>query len=254
MLKKYITLIFILLIHFKWFNLNAQKTQVLIKSIEDLNNKLIIKYDFADSKESQRFNVTLDITSSTGQIIHANSLSGDLGNRIKGGTNKEISWDYVADGIVMNGNLNFEVIAILTSANQNIAKSLLLSTAWPGLGMTRVDKKKPYWIMGIAGYGCIGASVYLNKKSNDNYTTYLNNNIDSENDNLFNKSQSLNTLSKSLAYTAIGIWGINLIWTTIIINRKNKADIGFFNNQNLLFYSVYDPVTKIKGFSLKFNF
>ena len=232
----------------------AQKTTVEITSVEDVDNKLIVKYNFIDSKESQRFNVTLEITSSTGQYIQANSLSGDLGNRISGGQNKQIVWDYMADGFVMSGNLNFEVIALLTSAEFNMARSLFLSTVCPGLGLNSVDKSHPYWLMGVAAYACLGTSFYLNKKANDNYSSYLSNTEDNLNDELLNKSRNQNKLSKTFGYSALGIWGINLVWTVVRTHQKNKTSIGSINNRNLKFYSVYDPILKTNGFGLNYRF
>jgi hypothetical protein len=234
--------------------LSAQKIKVLITSIEDIDNKLIIKYDILESKESQHFSVSLEITSSSGQIIHANALSGDLGNRISGGENKQIIWDYTSEEFVNKGNLNFEVIALVTSANVNLAKSLLYSTIWPGWGLNKMDKSKPYWLMGIAGYGSLAGSIVLNKMANTNYTSYLNNTEDNLNDELIDKSKTQNNISKSLAYTAIGIWGINLVWTAIRVKQKNKLSLGMSDKQNLMFYGFYDPVYKTKSFGLNYRF
>jgi len=51
---------------------------------------------------------------------------------------------------------------------------ILSSTILPGAGLTRVHSGKPYWIIGIAGYGCIAASVLINKKAVSSYNAYVN--------------------------------------------------------------------------------
>jgi hypothetical protein len=135
-----------------------------------------------------------------------------------------------------------------------LPKALLLSSVWPGLGMYKADKSIPYWILGVAGYGSLGASYYMNKKANDNYEAYKNNTVDEQNDVLLSKSQDQNKLSKTFAYTAVGIWGINLVWTAIKTKKVKQSGVVMHKNQNLFFYTGYDPFTKTSGFTLKINF
>ncbi len=241
-------------------DLNAQKIKVVTLSIQDIDNKLVINYDFVKSKEKQHFKVTLQITSSSGNPITIKSLSGDIGEDIPGGPDKQIIWDYNADGIVLQDKINIEIFADLIIDESEPVKSIsggkaiLLSTIVPGLGLSGLDKGKPYWLMGIAAYGTLGYSYILNKKANENYDSYLANTDKDINDELLSDSQSQNKLSKTMACTAAGIWGINMIWTAIKAKNRNKKNIGLLSNPNFNLYSVYEPFTKTSGLGIKLTF
>ena len=78
----------------------AQNVKVETSNLEIVNNKLIIDYNFIKSKSTQRFTVWVEITKSTGEKINAQSFSGDIGDNLQGGENKQIIWDYNKDGII----------------------------------------------------------------------------------------------------------------------------------------------------------
>ncbi|RLD85884.1 MAG: hypothetical protein DRJ07_02125, partial [Bacteroidetes bacterium] len=99
---------------FSGFELQAQSVKVETSNLEIVNNKLIIDYNFIKSKSTQRFNVWVEITKSTGEKINAQSFSGDIGDDLKGGENKQIIWDYNKDGIILNDDINVEVFANIT--------------------------------------------------------------------------------------------------------------------------------------------
>jgi hypothetical protein len=258
MIRLLITIVLTILLCLHGLDLIAQKIKVVTTSIEDIDNKLVIKYDFVKSKENQQFSVSLQITGSSGNMIPSKSLTGNVGDSIEGGTNKQIIWDYIADGIVLKDDINIEVIAYLlpeigSTSNVSMTKALFLSTICPGLGLSKI-KKRPYWLMGIVGFGCLGTSYYLNKQANKNYTSYIENNVDELNDGLLSKSQNQNQLSKTFAYTAIGVWGINLVWTAIKAKRNYQKTTSLINKQQFFFYSGVDPFTKTAGFSFKYRF
>jgi len=254
-MQKPITILFLFILTFLiGINAFAQKIKVSTTSIENIENKLVIKYDITGTRESQLFNVSLDITSATGQRIRANNVTGDLGNNISGGPDKQIIWDYTADNLIMNGNLNIEVIAILATKSVNVGKSLVFSAVCPGLGLSKMENKKSFLLLGLAAYGCLGSSILLNMKGNNSYDAYVSNTIDAQNDELFNKSQNQIQLSKTLAYSALGIWGTSLIWTLLKGHDKNKTELAGIDKNRFLFYSLYDPVTNTKGFSIRYRF
>jgi hypothetical protein len=130
----------------------------------------------------------------------------------------------------------------------------LLSTFYPGLGIYRIEKKKPYLLLGVAGYGCLATSIFLNIKANENYESYLNNTDDNLNDELLNKSQSQNNLSNTMAYTAIGVWGVNLIWTAIKVRKKNNLNLSKIDGKKVLLYSAYDPYSRTNSLILRYRF
>lgn len=75
------------------------------------NNKLIIEYSILNENPDARFNVDLRITDSTGTMIKAKSLSGDIGDSIPAGKDKTIIWNLAADQIVINMGVYVEVKA-----------------------------------------------------------------------------------------------------------------------------------------------
>jgi hypothetical protein len=231
----------------------AQRIKITTTSIEDVNNKLVIKYGFINSSPKDLFKVVIIIKASSGQAISISDLSGDIGDNITGGTNKQIIWDYNADGIIMEDNIKVEVLAHLIMPDVSMGKALTLSTIWPGLGLSKINKK-PYWIIGVVAYGSLAGSYFMNKKANNSYTAFLENTEDELSDGLLSTSQSQNQLSKTLAYSAIGIWGINLVWTAIKAKKGNQSTIGILNKQKLFFSTSFDPFTKTKGFSLTYRF
>jgi hypothetical protein len=255
---KLFLLLFILLC-LQGIHSNAQKIKLVTISIEEIDNKLVIKYDIVKGKENQLFNISLVISGSSGNIISIKSLKGDIGENIPGGHGKTIIWDYNADGIVLQDNINLEIFAepIMNESIElktvSTGKALFLSTILPGLGLSKTDQSKPYWLMGVLAYGSLGYSYLLNKKALDNYDSYLANTDEKLNDGLLSDSQSQNKLSKTMAYTAIGIWGINLVWTTLKAkNCKNKNLV--HNKKNFDFIAAYDPFTKTLGMNLKLKF
>lgn len=100
-----------------------------------------------------------------------------------------------------------------TDKSMQVGSNLLLSTACPGWGLTRLSGGKPYWLIGVAGYGCIASSYYLNRLSSSNYDKYLNssdiNNTD-EMDDYYNTGKKQYTASNILALSAITIWVADL--------------------------------------------
>jgi hypothetical protein len=96
----------------------------------------------------------------------------------------------------------------------NRAALIIQSVALPGLGLSRATGK-PHWIRGAAGYGCIAASVCLNRTAYSTYQSYLDPESIREADDLYSRAQSQKTTSQVLAYAAIGIWVADLVWTIV---------------------------------------
>jgi len=235
--------------------LKAQKVKIETTNLEILNNKLLIDYQFVKSKSTHHYSVWVEITKSTGEKINANALSGDIGDNITGGENKQIVWDYNKDGIILNDEINVEVFANITVLGPGMGKAMLLSAVLPGLGLTAIDKGKPYWLMGVAAYGLLGGSIYLNNQAVQQYNDYLNESEDAMlSQDLLSRAQGSDQLSKTLGYSALGVWLGSMVWTVLRAKSDSKATMGFNKKQKLLFYGGIDPYTKTKGFTLKYRF
>ncbi len=137
-------------------------------------------YDIRNFDNNDRFNVWIEITDSKGNPIRARSLSGDIGDEVKGGSRKEITWDPDADGVELDVGIFVQVFAEIVKLplemeetveskvqekSVNTTSLVLQSLAFPGLGLTRATGGKPHWLRGVAGYGCIITSVTLNRMS-----------------------------------------------------------------------------------------
>ncbi len=254
MINKPILIAILILLQLVGISVLAQKSKISNTTVEIADNKMVVKYDLLGSKATKHYKILFEITNSTGLIIPTKNVSGDVGNNITGGPNKQIVWDYNADGIVYQDDINIQLSAVFIYEDVKTSKALMLSTLCPGLGISAMEKGKPYWLLGLVSYGCLGYSYILNKKGYDNYTAYLNNSEDNLNDKLLKDSQDQKQISKTLGYAAAGVWGINLIWTAIKAKSKKSKSLSYINKNDIMFYSLYDPLTKTSGFSLKISF
>ena len=220
-------------------------------------NQLSIEYDILKSVQKNLFTVWVVITDDSGNSLEPVSLSGDVGENIPGGNNKTIIWNIEKDKLLLDQEIfveirieditprakEKEIFLDSTTTPFNIGGLIFTSTILPGAGLTKINYVKPFWIIGIAGYGCIATSVIYNKKAANNYESYLNSYDINESKNLFEKSQDQDWTSKILAYTAIGIWVADLIWVTASVNKKNKL-ILMKRNQSFKIESDMDTYTK----------
>lgn len=232
---------------------NAQNAKVITTNIEVKDNKLIVDYKFDKSKKNQKFDVWLEVTTIDDRKLEVKTLDGDHGSNINGEGNKQITWDFWNDGIVLNEEVNVEVLANINVIGPGMSKALLLSAIVPGLGATKVDGK-PYWLMGVIGYGTLASSILFNQQSISAYNSYLEEPDINASDSFFNDSKQKDLLSKSMAYTATGIWCLSMIITAIKAKKSNSSIAEIYNNKKLFFTSGINPQTKIASFNLKYQF
>jgi len=116
------------------------------------------------------------------------------------------------------------------STTFNRTSIVLQSLAIPGLGLSRVTGN-PHWIRGMAGYGCIIGSVILNRQSIQTFDSIEDIEDPSEAETAFNKSVRQDKISEGLAYAAIGIWVMDIIWTWMgTSDLMSGPSIGDLNN------------------------
>ncbi len=139
------------------------------------------------------------------------------------------------------------------SHNFNRTGIIFQSVAVPGLGLTRTTGK-PHWIKGVAGYGSIAGSIYLNQKAIHTYNDeFLAAYEPDEAARFLKKSTRQDNFSEMLAYTAIGIWTIDFVWT-IIGTSDLKKDMNKSGNQGLSVGPGIDPVFKIPVVEFVYRF
>lgn len=248
----------------------GQTTVRLSKPRLELRDNIIdISYDILNSDQTIKFKVWIEVTDSTENKIIPKSISGDIGENVSGGSNKKISWDFVADSIYLDDGIYVQVYSELipTEINKGLNTQeafkpdmeirrggvIFQSLLFPGWGLSRINRGQPHWIKGIAGYGLIVSSIYYNKTAVLNYNNYLDSENSSDIDNYFNTSVKKDKLSKVFAYSAIGIWVIDAIWT---ISGSSKLSNHQVTGQSgkMFIYPVYDPDLQSSMVALKINF
>lgn len=301
-IKKAILFLLLMLIIFSNQLCQAQSIEISDPKLELRDNNLLIFYDIliSDPSSTDEFTVSIQITDENGQEIAANSLTGDIGDKVSGGNNKQIIWDLTADNIVMNARIFVKVFASLNAppesdlpeTQQEIADQIqemdpdentrtaeqamvddpmdtemllpaevsgfnrtwiiLQSIPLPGLGLSRTTGK-PHWIKGLVGYGCIGGSIALNRMAINSYAQipdYLD--WDDKN-NLFEQSQRQDQISEVLAFTAVGIWVADMIWTVVgtsdLTGRSLYGDLPGFS-----FRTTYDTQSHLPLVGFRYVF
>jgi hypothetical protein len=236
--------------------IKAQNVAIETTRLAIVDKRLEIDYNFIKVKKNQRFEVWAEINNSQGNKLDAKAFSGDVGSNLLGGSGKKIFWDYNADGLVMNDEVEVIINAKINTVAGTISggKCFFQSTIIPGLGMSTIDKGKPYWLISVLGYGAIGTSIYLNSSSNSYYDKYKLSTDQTEATNYFNKSQSQKDLSKVFAYTAIGTWSISLIWTFIKVKQHNNSIATSNKSQRFFMYTLIEPYTKKPMLGIKYKF
>ena len=249
-------------------------------------NRVLIAYDILNSKATELFSIRIEITNSGKGVIPANSLSGDIGNEVSGGLNKKILWDIEADSIFLDEEIFVQIFALgLTpliveedpsqeisppldesklkeesSGNNSPAEIqsykrpviLAQSLLFPGWGLSRI-KNKPHWIKGIMAYGCLGGSIYLNNQAYNNFTAYQESSSPDEASGLYDKAYSQDLNSKILAYSALGIWITDMVWT-IIGSSGNTKPQSSVNQSGFSIEPVIEPLSSAPMITLRYTF
>ncbi|MFC2129446.1 hypothetical protein ACFLQX_01555 [Bacteroidota bacterium] len=234
-------------------------------------NQISIHYDILNCGQSEKFNISLEVVDDKGIPIVAHSLSGDIGNNIRGGSGKMISWDLASDNLYLETMLYFQVNAtasspeISSTADRStepkvrkesgslsrgsvVVQSLLM----PGLGLSRV-KGKPHWIKGVLGYACIGSSVAFNISSSNKYDEYTQTTDITVRDDLFEVSANHKNISRIQLFSAIGIWTVDFIWT---LAGSKDLSRKFADNQmkGISIEPSFDTRENVPLLTLKYNF
>jgi hypothetical protein len=262
-------------------------TTVTTPRLEVSGDNLIIQYDILNANSADFFIVYLVVTNAAGNKIKAISLSGDVGNDIKGGKNKKITWNFINDSIYIDEELFVEVKAEKVVKQEEIAetrkenefkeeneikeetktvkpveagskefskgKMILTSVALPGWGQTKINKGKPFWIIGAVGYGCIAGSVLMNRSAASAYDDYKLSMDPDESNALFDKATGRNNLSKVLGYSAIGIWAADIIWVLATPVRSHLAT-ATQKSGKLRFIPGIETGSNVPIVSLTYNF
>lgn len=253
-----ITSFFFLFIDYS--TVSAQDVKIEIISLEIADNKLVIKYNFDKKVEGESFDTWIEISTQSGKPISPRKLSGDIGDEIIAGTDKQIIWDFVADEVILDEEINVEVKAIPTKGyigkrEVTNGQAILMSTVLPGWGLSRKKAKKGYLALGVSSYVLLGSAVFFNKSAENTYNEYKTDFDIKSSDDKLKKSKMYDNLSKASAYTGLAVWGVNIIWTAVSKSKgKQNSDIGQAVKPSLNIYSFHDNYSKVQGLTLAVTF
>lgn len=103
---RWFTGVFILLFHVLTY---GQEIEVSDPRVEMRGNIIHVSYDIYNSTPAEEYTVDLRVTDSDGNVVPARALTGDVGEKVKGGGEKHIAWDLLQDKIIMNAEISFQV-------------------------------------------------------------------------------------------------------------------------------------------------
>ncbi|UCH15012.1 MAG: hypothetical protein JSV22_03360 [Bacteroidales bacterium] len=141
----------------------------------------------------------------------------------------------------------------VTAPKVKTGKHILQSAIFPGWGLTEMSKGKPYWLIGVAGTGCIASSIYFNRKAYSNYDNYLESNDREKSNTYFDNAKTQDNISKALVYTAAAIWVTDLVIVGVRAGNLNKS----YRKNSLSAFSIGSYIesnTDTPMLSLYFNF
>jgi hypothetical protein len=231
--------------------------------IEYKNDRIEICYDIPNSSLNDSYYVRLEVTNAAGEQLAVSALEGDVGINVAGGKNKIIIWNPAADGIIIDEDIFIQLFADKFTTPTRSAKAgqmkdfnraaiVMQSLAVPGLGLSRVTGK-PHWIRGVAGYACIGGSVAFSLKSKETYRAYEGAESAGEAEDLFDQSLQQDQISEILAYSAIGIWVIDFIWTMVGTSGSTRSlQSGPMNNISV--GTAYNHISGTPMLAIKYQF
>jgi hypothetical protein len=220
----------------------------ITKPILNFNGEeLTISYDFVTKNQSDQFYVWVEIEKSNGEKIPLNALSGDFGENVKSGRGKKILWSPGKDQVYLDEEVFVEVKAERYVKSFNKGSALLMSTALPGLGQTKISNGKPWWLTGVAAYGALAGGFILHGKYIDSYDAYRVEEDPSVRADLLNQAQQQMNMSGALIISGAALWAANIFWVALTPNRYKPLQnfkislyqpAGTYNNSALLTYRL----------------
>ncbi len=181
--------------------------------------QLSISYDLVHRNTSDIFYIWVDMKNQAGIPIRARALAGDVGDSISPGSGKKIVWIPEEDAIFLDEDVSVELTGERYERSFNKGSMVMLSTAVPGLGQTKISKGKPWWLAGAAAYGAVAGGVLMHSSYKKTYDLYNAESDAVERANLYDKSQNQLTLSTVLLISAATVWVANLVWVSATPNN-----------------------------------
>jgi hypothetical protein len=220
------------------FSLVAQENYSISKPELSLSNDILtIKYDLTGCGANETISIKLIVLNSMGDTIKATYVTGDIGNNIRCGISKLITWNFEKEKIFITDDINIilkgekqpQANSTLPQSNQNNYKRgniVFSSILFPGMGQSKASGKKCYLIFSGIAYGTLGLSVYYSTQAQQHNEKY-HSGTGSDRDMYFAKWENCYDKSLYFAFCAAGIWVPNITWSAVMPIKVNNKKLSF---------------------------
>ena len=197
---------------------SSQGFQISPPKLEFDGNQLMIFYDVVTNNQADQFYVWIEMEKKNGEPIRMKTLSGDVGD-IKAGKNKMITWVPNKDSVFLDEEVSVEVKAEKYIKSFNKGSAMLMSTAIPGLGQTKISKGKPWWLIGVAAYGALAGGFITYQNYSRTYKSYRAEEDLSKRADLLKQAQNQMNISNALIVSGAALWAANIFWVALTPNK-----------------------------------
>ncbi len=182
--------------------------------------QLQIFYDIITKYPGDRFYTWVEIKKSNGEIIIAKNLSGDIGDNVKAGNNKKITWFPQQDSVYIDEEILVDIKAEKYVKSFNKGAMMLRSMVFPGWGQTKISKGKPWWLTGVAFYGTMTGSYFCYHKYQKTYESYRMEEDPVKRIDLKKETQQQLNYTTALICSGAALYAVNVFWVAVTPNRS----------------------------------
>ena len=125
--RSFLFLLFLFIV----FKSSSQDFQITQLKLEFIGSQLHITYNIDNKNSKGKFNIRIEIHKQNGDPITPISITGDIGDNIKSGYNKRITWDLEKDTVYLDENISVEIKGEKHIEALSKGSLILMSTAVP---------------------------------------------------------------------------------------------------------------------------
>jgi len=186
--------------------------------------------------------------------LDAKNVTGDVGEKISAGEDKEIIWDLVADNIFLKETINVKLVADVKRdfSYYSFNKLLISSIIVPGMGRHKFDRSKKQYYAGMIGYTCILTGLVTKSSSNKSFNRYSIEKDAALRQKYFNRSNTYRSIATLTFISAASIWATDI--TLLYLKKLNSKSTASNFQNNLNFAMSYNYFSQKPMFGLNYRF